>query len=170
MSKQHQIDKIINRFNMLAHPEGGFYKETYRSEGLINKAALPETFTGGRNYSTAIYFLLTASNFSAFHRIKQDELWHFYTGDTLEVHVIHPDGSYVCHEVSNTLEGAAVPQLAVPAGCWFASCLKKGGSYAFVGCTVAPGFDFADFELAERNELISGYPQHAKVIVQLTRE
>ncbi|WP_340201809.1 cupin domain-containing protein [Ascidiimonas sp. W6] len=169
MKKKEQIDALVKKFNMQPHPEGGFYKETYRSLGIINKSALPETFGGDRNYSTAIYFLLTEGNFSAFHRIQQDELWHFYKGDSLEVHVIDLQGNYTCFEVNNHLDGAGVPQLMVPAGSWFASSVKKGGSYAFVGCTVAPGFDFADFELADRNKLSTKFPEHTKLIQELTR-
>lgn len=169
MDTNHKIETIVRTFNMLPHPEGGFYKETYRSKELISKEALTGSFSGDRNYSTAIYFLITEGNFSAFHRIKQDEIWHFYHGDALEVHVIYPDGNYHCHKVSNKITSDDVPQLVVPAGSWFASTVEKGGKYAFVGCTVAPGFDFADFELAERETLLKTYPQYKKVIEQLTR-
>lgn len=169
MNELTQVIKIAEKFQMQSHPEGGYFKETYRSEGVIKKDALPDLFSGNRNYSTAIYFLLTRGNFSAFHRIKQDELWHFYHGDPLEVHIIYPNGSYRCHEVSNNIMELATPQLVVSAGCWFASTVKKGGNYAFVGCTVAPGFDFADFELAGCEELTALYPEHKQIIKRLTR-
>ncbi|XLS30544.1 cupin domain-containing protein [Flavobacteriaceae bacterium M23B6Z8] len=163
------IQQLVTKYKLQPHPEGGFYKETYRSKGSIPKAALSDGFAGDRNFSTAIYFLLTAGNFSAFHRIQQDEVWHFYDGEPLEVHVIDTEGNYHCQELHNDLESAGIPQFTVPAGCWFASCVKGGGSYSFVGCTVAPGFDFADFELAKRESLANEYPQYKTIIHQLTR-
>ena len=165
----NEINKLVSSLNLLPHPEGGFYKETYRSNGIINKNALPDYFSGSRNYSTAIYFLLTSDNFSAFHRIKQDEIWHFYQGSPLYVHVIDKHGNYTRYAVGLNIEAGQVPQLVVPAGCWFASSVKEENSYSFVGCTVAPGFDFADFELANYEELASKYPKHRDIIKELTR-
>ncbi|WP_459209959.1 cupin domain-containing protein [Aquimarina rhabdastrellae] len=164
-----RIEKIVKKLDMLPHPEGGFYKETYRSEATIKKEALIGDFSGDRNYSTAIYFLLTSENFSAFHRIKQDEIWHHYEGASLYVHVIDQDGVYARYSVGKNLEEGEFPQLVVPAGCWFASSVKNEDAYTFVGCTVAPGFDFADFELANREELAVQYPEHKKIIEQYTR-
>lgn len=163
-----EIYFLVNQLGLIPHPEGGYYKETYRSTNVIPKAAL-EGFSGDRNFCTSIYFLLTSDNFSAFHRIKQDEIWHFYKGASLLVHVIYPDGEYVCHEVGMDLENGQLPQLTVPAGCWFASSVKEKESYCFVGCTVAPGFDFDDFELALRSDLVAEFPQHSKIITELTR-
>lgn len=163
------ISSIVTKLNLIPHPEGGFYKETYRSEGIINQQVLPNSFEGDRNYCTGIYFLLTSDNFSAFHRIKQDEMWHFYAGSPLLVHVIYPDGSYKAHEVGMDINNNQFPQLVVPAGCWFASSVKNPNSYSLVGCTVAPGFDFQDFELAKRKTLINNYPQHKNIITALTR-
>ncbi|MCB0490257.1 MAG: cupin domain-containing protein [Cyclobacteriaceae bacterium] len=160
--------EIVDRLQLKPHPEGGFYRETYRSEGVIPQDALGLSFSGDRNYCTGIYFLLTHENFSAFHRIKQDELWHFYAGDPLEVHVIDKSGKYVCHEIGTDISTTQEPQLTVPAGCWFASGVKSGGKFSLVGCTVAPGFDFSDFELADRNELLLSYPQHRGVIERFT--
>lgn len=162
------IKELVENLNLLPHPEGGFYKEVYRSEGVIPQANL-QGFDGDRNYCTSIYFLLTSDNFSAFHRIKQDEIWHFYGGSTLYVHIIDADGNYTREEVGMDLKNGEVPQLVVPAGCWFASSVKDENSYSFVGCTVAPGFDFNDFELADRAELSAQFPKHANVIQQLTR-
>ena len=164
-----EIQQLVNSLNLLPHPEGGFYKETYRSNGVLDKTALPATFSGNRNYCTAIYFLLTSDNFSAFHRIKQDEIWHFYKGSTLLVHVIDKQGKYTQHKVGLNLEAGEVPQLVVPAGCWFASSVNDKNGYSFVGCTVAPGFDFEDFELANYKELSAHYPEHKDIIKQLTR-
>ncbi|NQY05631.1 MAG: cupin domain-containing protein, partial [Flavobacteriaceae bacterium] len=120
-------------------------------------------------YCTAIYFLLTSENFSAFHRIKQDEIWHFYEGSPLYVHVIDPSGKYTRHEVGLDFANGQTPQLVVPASHWFASSVKDMDSYSLVGCTVAPGFDFDDFELADRQELINKFPNHQDIIKKLTR-
>ncbi len=119
---------------------------------------------GERNFSTAIYFLLEKDNFSAFHKIKSDELWHFYAGDSLEVIEITADG-----ELKITELGPDNFQYCVPAGNWFGSRVKKGGSFSLVGCTVAPGFDFKDFEMAKRDELLKEFPGHANIIGELTR-
>lgn len=163
------IEKIVDKLGLFPHPEGGFYKETYRSLGKINPNSLPETILSERNYCTAIYFLLSPESFSAFHRIKQDEIWHFYDGDVLEVHMISPEGRYSMVEVGRNFDNGEQPQFMVPAGYWFASRVKKGGDYSFVGCTVAPGFDFDDFELAECDLLTENYPQHRSIINELTR-
>lgn len=160
--------QIVEQLELLPHPEGGFYKEVYRSKGIIPKNALAQ-FSGDRNYCTSIYFLLTSENFSGFHRIKQDEIWHFYTGSPLAVHVIDEKGVYIKNIVGMDLEKGQFPQLTVAANCWFASSVEDENSFSFVGCTVAPGFDFEDFELAKRSELINEYPQHEKIITQLTR-
>ncbi|WP_298514699.1 cupin domain-containing protein [uncultured Kordia sp.] len=164
-----EIQTLVESLQLLPHPEGGFYKEVYRSEKVIAKAALPDNFSGDRSYCTSIYFLLTSENFSAFHRIKQDEIWHFYGGSSLSVHVIDQNGDYIEHKVGMNFSQGEQPQLVVPAGCWFASSVSQKDSYAFVGCTVAPGFDFEDFELAERTSLQQEYPQHADIIHKLTR-
>lgn len=165
-----EVINLVSKLNLLPHPEGGYYKETYRSTGIIEKQALADNFNGNRNFCTGIYFLLTSDNFSAFHRIKQDEMWHFYSGSPLLVHVIYPDGNYIAHEVGMDVEKNQFPQLVVPAGCWFASSVKNSNDYSFVGCTVAPGFDFNDFELANRDDLIEQYPKHASIINKLTRQ
>lgn len=164
-----KIDQLVNKLNLLPHPEGGFYKEVYRSNNLISKELLSNQFSGDRSYCTSIYFLLTSDNFSAFHRIKQDEIWNFYSGSPLYVHVINKQGEYTCHEIGMDPENNLFPQLVVPAGAWFASSVKNKNDFSFVGCTVAPGFDFEDFELANRDDLINQFPAHKTIITQLTR-
>ncbi len=163
------INDIIARFELLPHPEGGYYKETYRSPETITRDALPERFGGDRRFSTAIYFLLEQGNFSAFHRIRSDECWHFYAGGTLLIYVIHPNGSLQTVKLGNDVLSGGTFQFVVPAGCWFASAPDDGTVFSFVGCTVAPGFDFADFELAKKEELIKVYSQHEEMIKRLTR-
>lgn len=153
---------LIQKLELQPHPEGGWYRETYRSEGSAEIEGI-----GIRNYSTCIYFLLTEDTFSAFHRIKQDEIWHFYAGEPLRLHVIEADGTYRMQVVGNRDLKSEVPQLVVPAGAWFAAEVVSG--YALVGCTVAPGFDFSDFELAKREVLIREFPEHEGVIRRLSR-
>lgn len=151
-------EHYINTLKLLPHPEGGYYKETYRSEEIVDLER------GKRNCSTSIYFLLEEGNFSAFHKIKSDELWHFYAGDTLEVIEITKDGKLKITEL-----GPDNFQYCVPAGNWFGSRVTKGGKFSLVGCTVAPGFDFADFEMAERENLMKEFPLHEQLIKELTR-
>ena len=163
---QHWIDRL----HLQPHPEGGLYRQTYRASLTLPHSALPG-YGGDRAASTAIYFLLAGDQFSAFHRLRSDELWHFYAGSGLVVHVIEPGGNY--SELLLGSDHAASGeqfQAVVPAGCWFGSSLRHPDTFALVGCTVAPGFDFADFEMAKRDELAAHYPQHRAIIERLTRE
>lgn len=159
----------IQKLALEPHPEGGFYRQTYKADLVLPRAALPPQFSGPRAASTAIYFLLEGKNFSAFHRLRSDELWHFYVGGPLVVHVIDEPGRYSEIQLGTDPEAGQVLQAVVKAGCRFASRLRDSNSYALVGCTVAPGFDFDDFELAKRAELMERYPQHHEVIKKLTR-
>lgn len=162
-------EQLVKHFNLLPHPEGGYYKETYRSAETVAATALPERFTGDRNFSTAIYFLLEKGNFSAFHKIKSDECWHFYAGGALLIHIIHLDGTLETVRLGNNIDSGESFQHVVPAGCWFASEPAPGSAFSFVGCTVAPGFDFADFEMADADELVRSYPKHKATIKRLCR-
>jgi len=165
-----KVAELVKKFQLIPHPEGGYYKEMYRSDEVIAQAALPERFTGDRNFSTAIYFLLEQGSFSAFHRIQSDECWHFYAGQTLHVHVIYPNGEYELIKLGNHFQQGEIFQAVVPAGCWFASETASGGQFSFAGCTVSPGFDFADFELAKGEELCRMFPEHTILIKKLCRE
>ncbi len=160
-------ESIVDYYKLLPHPEGGYYRETYRSDALIGTGA--GVFPEGRAYGTAIYFLLLQHDFSAFHRIKSDEIWHFYEGGPLLVHVIDPEGTLTTIRLGRNAGAGETFQAVVPAGCWFASEPVAGTDFAFVGCTVAPGFDFADFELAERADLCDAYPDHRELISRLSR-
>ncbi|RAJ05100.1 hypothetical protein LX64_02254 [Chitinophaga skermanii] len=148
---------------LLPHPEGGAYRETYRATTLV------DTPNGPRSASTAIYFLLEYGNFSAFHRIQSDEAWHFYDGDALSIYEITRDGVLVEHKLGKDIENGESLQIVISAGNWFASRVNNAGGYTLVGCTVAPGFDFVDFEMAERAALQLEYPAHAGIIEELTR-
>lgn len=160
----------IERLQLIPHPEGGFYRQTYCSKVNIAADALPSGFGRARAASTAIYFLLEGENFSAFHRLRSDELWHFYAGSPLVVHRIDSAGEYSRLLMGSEPERDESFQAVVPAGDWFASHVADRKSWSLVGCTVAPGFDFADFELAKRDELVSRYPRHRVIIDRLTRE
>ena len=160
----------MDRLSLSPHPEGGYYRVTYKSTLTLAQDALPSAFHGNRSASTAIYFLLAQKDFSAFHRIASDELWHFYAGSGLIVYVIDPEGNYSELRLGDAFEAGEVFQAVVKAGSWFASRLKNPAGFALVGCTVAPGFDFADFEMAKRSELAATYPKHRKLIEELTRK
>jgi len=160
---------LIFHYNLQPHPEGGWYAQSYRSSEIIPAAALPDRFGGDRVFSTAIYFLLEQGNFSAFHRIKSDECWHFYQGDPLEVFIIGTDRQLTIVTLGQDSSRGQLFQYVVPANCWFASRLAKESKFCFVGCTVAPGFDFADFELANQTNLCSEYPEYSELILELCR-
>ncbi len=160
----------VERYQMLPHLEGGYFAETYRSSEKIPATALPKRFSGDRSFSTGIYFLLENHHFSALHRIQSDEMWHFYAGGPLEVYVIHLDGCLEVIRVGANPDNGEVFQVVVPAGVWFGAKPAPTSTYSLVGCTVAPGFDFNDFELANRTDLLALYPQHQEVIEMLTPE
>jgi uncharacterized protein len=160
----------IEKLALEPHPEGGHYRQTYRSDLILPSEALPKQFTGARAASTAIYFLLEGDNFSAFHRLRSDEMWHFYIGSALVVYVIGEDSGYSEIKLGRDPDAGEVLQAVVKAGSWFASRVQDKSSFALVGCTVSPGFDFEDFELAKRAELMRAHPRHRKIIEQLTRE
>jgi predicted cupin superfamily sugar epimerase len=164
------VQQLIQQFNLLPHPEGGYYKESYRSGEIVSATALPQRFSGDRNFSTAIYFLLEQGNFSAFHKIKSDECWHFYAGQTLHVYILYNDGKLDLVKLGSDIDNGECFQYIVPANCWFASIPAENTIFSFVGCTVAPGFDFADFELAKANELTTQFPKHETLIRTLCRQ
>jgi predicted cupin superfamily sugar epimerase len=151
----------VRALGLKEHPEGGYFRETYRAEMKVDAPG----FEGRRSAGTAIYYLLESGQFSAFHRIKSDEIWHFYAGSPLAVHMIQ-DGIYRKMEVGRSKSLQAV----VKAGCWFAASVQRPRSYSLVGCTVAPGFDFRDWEAGKRSELLASYPEHSKIIEKFTRQ
>jgi predicted cupin superfamily sugar epimerase len=159
----------IQHLHLERHPEGGYFKESYRSSLEIGIEALPATFNGSRRVSTAIYYLLQSGDFSAFHRIKSDECWHFYAGETLLIHVINIGGAYHCCRLGSKPDRRETMQYVVPAGAWFAAEPASNSAYSLVGCTVAPGFDFNDFELAQQQKLVAQFPAHADLITRLCR-
>lgn len=158
----------IKKLNLQVYPKGGSFREIYRAAESIPAEALPERFAGPHVYATSIFFLLEGDQFSPLHRLKADEIWHFYAGNGLTIHMFHPDGSYSCAALGPDPDQGQAFQVIVPAGCWFGATLDQPGSYCLAGCTVAPGFDASDFEPAERQALIELYPAHQAMIERLT--
>lgn len=158
---------LIDYFGMKPHPEGGFYVQTYKSAGSFSQTALSEVWKN-HVFSTGILFLLNSGSYSHLHRLRQDEMWHFYLGGPLRLAMLHPDGR--SQEIilgTDVLHGQQV-QYVVPAGTWFGATHCSGSSFALVGCTVAPGFEFTDFELAQREQLLAHYPAAYAMITEFT--
>ena len=159
------VREIAAFYRMQPHPEGGYYVSTYRAGLKIS----PSGFPGDRPVSTAILFLLEAGSFSAFHRLRSDECWHFYEGQALLIHQISPDGIRQTTRLGPVRANGEIYQHVVPAGYWFASEPAPGTAYSLVGCTVSPGFDFADFEMADKDILAGEFPGHSDLICRLCR-
>ena len=162
-------DYWIQQLGLLKHPEGGHFKEAYRASETTAAEHLPARFAEDHHFSTAIYYLLEAPDFSAFHRIQQDEVWHFYQGSGLTIRVITTEGEHLSLKLGPNPEQGQSFQQVVNAGDWFAATVDEPGGFALVGCTVAPGFEFTDFELANGAELAKQHPQHLDLIKRLTR-
>ena len=169
-------EEVIARLGLVPLTlEGGYFRETYRSPMVIQAAALPDDYGGERNASTAIYYLLTPEAFSAIHRVRSDEVFHFYAGDPVEMLQLRPEGGSDVVVIGNDLEAGQVPQVVVPAGVWQGGRLAPAGptvakiacGWALLGCTVAPGFDYAGFEPGDRAELIDEYPKYTELITAL---
>jgi uncharacterized protein len=158
-----RADEIIRCLGLERLPhEGGYFRETYRSKGVIPGLQ--------RHFSTAIYYLITPAEFSALHQICYDEVFHFYLGDPVEMLQISPQG-----QLSKIILGSAITkgqqvQALAPGEFWQGSRLVEGGQWALLGTTVAPGFDFKDFKMGERRSLLKQYPQHHEEILRFTRE
>ncbi|MDP4115383.1 MAG: cupin domain-containing protein [Bacteroidota bacterium] len=163
-----QAEKYIELLDLQKHPEGGYFKEIYRSAEYYEAKLLPGRYSGDRTFSTSIYFLLEGTNVSRFHRLKSDETWHFYDGSTVIIYVLDQLGklSQIC--LGKNLELGETLQVTIEKGCWFGAALKEDSSFCLIGCTVSPGFEFDDFELAKREFLVDNYPQYKEIITRLT--
>ena len=162
-------EELIALLGLQPHPkEGGFFRETYRAAETIAPGALPERYASARSHSTAIYYLLTPATFSALHRLASDEVFHFYAGDPVRMLQLFPDGQGRTITLGPDVAGGQQPQVVVPRGVWQGSLLEPGGAYALLGCTVAPGFDYADYEAGLREDLLSRYSAFADMIRRLT--
>lgn len=159
----------IDHLDLAPHPEGGYFRETYRTSESIPEQTLPDRFDGSRDLATLIYFLLPADAFSTLHRIQQDEVWHFYAGAPITLHQIAPDGTYTTQTLGRAVTEGQQLHTVVPATVWFGATVEADEGYGLVGCTTAPAFEFDDFELAERAALTEAHPQHRGVIERLTR-
>jgi uncharacterized protein len=157
----------LEKLNLQKHPEGGAFNEVYRSEEVLDN--LPDRYIGKRSVSTSIYFMLEENEISMFHRLTSDETWHFYTGCSLTVHIIDPSGKYFSVKIGSDPEKDEMFQYTIRKGCWFGAEVNDKSSYALIGCTVSPGFDFHDFELGERAKLLEVFPEHAEIIKRLTK-
>lgn len=165
-TSKKDAELLIEKLGLKPLPlEGGYFRETYRSDRKMAESGLGSQ----KSVSTCIYFLLSSDTFSAFHRLPSDEIWHFYAGDPVELFVINQDGKLQVNILSASLIDGTAPQAVVHGGCWQAACLAEGGSFALLGCTVAPAFDFADYEHGKRDELLFSYPTYSKEILKLTR-
>jgi uncharacterized protein len=162
-------EQIRELLTMQPHPiEGGYFAETYRSAATMPGSALGG-YPGDRSLSTAIYYLLTPESFSAMHRVRGDEMFHFYLGDPVEMLQLKPDGTAEVLLLGQDIAAGMRLQHNVPGGVWQGSRLRVGGKYALLGTTMAPGFEYDDYETGKREELIARYPQRAELITALTR-
>jgi len=162
-------DEIIKKLELQPHPEGGYFKETYRSSEIIDVESLPKRYSGNRAFSTQIFFLLKGNQFSTFHKLNSDETWHFHLGCSVEIISISPDGTLTRTILGINLYDEQLPQHTIPAGVWFAAKPLELLSYTLVSCSVAPGFDFTDFELGDKDLLKKQFPWHSQLIDQFTR-
>jgi len=160
----------IRKLKLKKHPEGGYYCELYRSAESIPGKALPRRYKGRRSFSTSIYFLLKGRDISRFHRLKSDETWHFHTGSSLTIHVISPKGKYSEIKLGCDPKKKQALQYTVSRNHWFGATVHNPKGFSLVGCTVSPGFDFADFELADQEELLARFPHLARIIRKLTTQ
>ena len=161
--------EVIALLGLKPHPqEGGFFSETYRAGEVIPPGVLPTRYAGPRAFGTSIYYLLTATTFSAMHRLQSDEVFHFYLGDPVEMLQLSIDGTGQTVLLGGDLLAGMRPQVIVPRGVWQGSRLLAGGTFALLGATVAPGFEFVDYEHGRRVDLIRSHPQFREEIVALT--
>lgn len=156
------VDTLVEALRLEPHPEGGWYREVHRAAKTLE---LPR---GPRAACTAVHYVLPGDSFSALHRVASDEIWSWYDGAPLELSLLDAGGRYTRHVLGRDPAAGETPLAVVPAGCW-QGARPVGDGAAWCGCFVAPGFDFADFELAERAELLAAHPAHAELILQLTR-
>lgn len=165
------IEELKKKLNLSPLPmEGGYYIETYRCDETVAQSAVHPRYARDKAFCTAIYFLLTPDEFSGMHRVKSDEIFHFYAGDPVEMLLLNPDGSHTTVTLGSNVLNGETPQVIVPRGIWQGCRLIAGGEYALLGTTVSPAFDFEDYEHGKREELISQYPECADLIIALTRD
>jgi predicted cupin superfamily sugar epimerase len=156
----------INKLNLKPHPEGGYFSEIYKSDICVDKNDLPDEFNDCRSLVTSIYYLLSGNDISRFHRLKSDEIWHYYDGSALLLHIIDEKGNLTKQILGNDKDDN--PVIIIKKNQWFAAEIKDKSAFSLTGCTVSPGFDFDDLEFAATEKLIKLYPQHSAVIKRFT--
>lgn len=157
---------LIKHFNLKPHPEGGYYREIYRSDEIIK--SLPERYNGNRSISTSIYFLLKGQQVSKLHKLKSDEIWHFYEGSSVKIYTLSDKGDLTEIILGRNISEGEVFQVIIKREHWFCAEAIDKNSFSFVGCTVAPGFNFDDFSLAEKEILLQKFPEHKFLIKHFT--
>ncbi len=169
MTNELTAEKIIEIFDMKTLPEeGGYYAETYRSDEIISENALPERYEKSRCFSTQILYLLTPDSFSKLHKVNTDEFFHFYMGDPVQMLQLYPDRTAETFILGSDILKGMKPQLLVKRNVWQGAHLVKGGKFALLGCSVAPGFEFEDFQPADKESLIKKHPDKIELIKKLT--
>lgn len=158
-----EVERLVRTLGLAAHPEGGWFREVFRSPERVARAALPQRFTGERSLATSILYLLAAGERSSFHRLLADELWCHHAGGAIHLHVLERGGA------RPVVVGPGTPQVTVPHGRWFAAEPEPGAAFALAGCIVAPGFEYDDFELATRERLLAEYPLERPLVTRFTR-
>ncbi len=153
----------IDRLQLTPHPEGGFYREVYRSDSAVARAEGP----GNRSACTSIYYLLEDADYSGFHRLASDEIWYYHSGEPLHIHLIAANGHIQTQELSFSPSGML--SLAIAANTWFAAEIPGKTGYALCSCAVAPGFEFAEFEMGNKEDLLTAFPVAATLIEKLSR-
>jgi hypothetical protein len=162
-----KANKYIKQLQLKKHPEGGYFREVYRSAERILPTHLPKRYKSFRNFSTSICFLLEGKQFSAFHLLQSDEIWHFYDGGAVFLYIINQKGELSVKKLGRSVDSEL--QLTIEKQNWFAAEVEDTKSFALFGCTVSPGFEFEDFELGKRDDLLKKFPQHSDVIKRLTK-
>lgn len=165
---QKNAEFWIEKLGLKTHPEGGYFKETYRSDEQIDKSALPSRYTGSRSFGTSVYFLIQDEDPSRFHRLQSDEVWHFYAGSPMTLYIITPDGELETKTLGPDPDKGHEFQAVVYKYCWFGALVEDKNGFSLVGCNIAPGFDFDDFELGEKAELKKQFPNQAEIIEKLS--
>jgi uncharacterized protein len=179
-----EAEFIIDKLNLIELVEGGYYRETYRSDNHIIVSPCNEVLKDGiyqcsnlgigspnvRSVSTLIYYLLEGNQFSAFHKVKYDEIWHFYKGSSVSLYVLSDGGEILRIQIGSDLENNENIQCVIKGNTWFGAEINDKSLYSLMGCSVSPGFDFRDFELGDQDKLKKTYPQHEYIINKLTRK
>ena len=158
----------IEKLRLMKHPEGGYFNEIYRSDEIFSASVLPERYIGDRTFSTSIYFLLEGKQYSAFHKLQSDEIWHFYDGFPIRIYIFTPEQKLEERILGNDIDKNENLQSVIYKNSWFAAELVNKTSFGLMGCTVSPGFDFRDLEIGKRDYLLKKYPEYKDVIIKLT--